>query len=467
MMENTSDILVSPTAPIMAEHVFFSPSSIVAIFNAATTTREEKRIIQVRGIFKKSGVSNYGGNYYNRLKDEASDNTISLITSAIIHNQLEDNKTIEFTAYITRRMDKQGRIELIINFIELLSQRINKFSEEETKKIILINQKVTEGFKDLDAHIKKAIYNKKTISIKIIMGKAGIIDADIRQGIEAAIALYEIEYHRISLSSPTEIINKIYDLDVPETDLICIARGGGDNLVMFENLDICASILQRSTIIASAIGHASDVSLFEKLSDKKFITPTQFGNYLKEIYNTTIEELENSKANLAKDISTQLTANYNQQITNIKEQLSATKEQNEKIIADTQHNHQQQLTTLQEKLKSYEELVAHSAAEKLSLHTTEVNNLKKEFDGLLNAQQQQTLQRIHLESEKTNSFHQQIAALQAQQLEKEKLIQQSNKLAEGFQKQLADKKTGSSISVIAIIIAIVAGLIIGLIIGHR
>ena len=466
-MENSTGILVSPPGPTMSEPVFFSPSSIVAIFNAATTTREEKRIIQVRGIFKKSGASNYGGNYYNRLKDEASDNTISLITSAIIHNKLEDNKTIEFTAFITRRTDKQGRIELIINFIELLSQRINKFSEEETKKIILINQKVTEGFKDLDAHIKKAIYNKRTISIKIIMGKAGIIDADIKQGIEAAIALYEIEYHRISLSSPTEIINKIYDLDVPGTDLICIARGGGDNLIMFENLDICTSILQRSTIIASAIGHASDVSLFEKLSDKKFITPTQFGNYLKEIYNTTIEELENSKASLAKDISTQLTANYNQQITNIKEQLLATKEQNKKIIADTQQNHQQQLHTLQEKLKSFEELVAHSAADKLSLHTTEVNNLKKEFAGLLDAQQQQTLQRIHLESEKTNSFHQQIAALQAQQIEKEKLIQQSNKLAQGFQKQLADKKTGSSISVIAIIIAIAAGLIIGLIIGHR
>ena len=55
-MENTSGILVSPAAPTVAEHVFFSPSSIVAIFNAATNTREEKRIIQVRGIFKKSGI---------------------------------------------------------------------------------------------------------------------------------------------------------------------------------------------------------------------------------------------------------------------------------------------------------------------------------------------------------------------------------------------------------------------------
>ena len=36
--------------------IFFSPASIVAIFNAATVTKEEKKIIQVRGIFKKNGT---------------------------------------------------------------------------------------------------------------------------------------------------------------------------------------------------------------------------------------------------------------------------------------------------------------------------------------------------------------------------------------------------------------------------
>src|SRR6478735_12574488 len=107
-----------------------------------------------------------------------------------MHNQLEDNKTIEFNGFITRRLDKQGRIELIINLIELIAQRVNKFSEEETKKIILINNKVTLGFKDLDAHIKSAIFNNKRISIKIVMGRSGIIDSDIKKGMEDAIALY-------------------------------------------------------------------------------------------------------------------------------------------------------------------------------------------------------------------------------------------------------------------------------------
>ena len=37
----------------VSDEVFFSPSSIVAIFNAATVTKEEKKIINIRGIFKK------------------------------------------------------------------------------------------------------------------------------------------------------------------------------------------------------------------------------------------------------------------------------------------------------------------------------------------------------------------------------------------------------------------------------
>lgn len=383
---------------------FFSPSSIVAIFNAATITKEEKRIIYVRGIFKKTGTSNYGGFFYDRLKDEASENSITLITSALIHNQLEDNRTIEFNGYITRRLDKLGRIELNINFIELLDQRINRFSEEDTNKILLINKKVDEGFKDLDAYIKNAIFHNKTVSVKVIMGKSGIIDSDIKKAMEEAIGLYDIEYHRISLSSPEEIINKINSLDNEGTDVICVARGGGDNLTIFENYDICNCILSRQTIIASAIGHAEDITLFEKLSDKKFITPTQFGNYLKNIYNSSIEELLDSKAKLASDISKQMATNYDKQIQNLNEQLKATKE--------FQINQQNQFNSLQ--------------------------------------------------NEKLKAFNLQFENLEKQQKQKDNLIQQSNNLVFNLQKQLKEAESKSRIGPIGIVVAIVIGIIIGL-----
>jgi hypothetical protein len=108
----------------------------------------------------------YSGYYYNRLKDEASDNIITLVTSALMHNQIEDNKTIEFRGSITRKTTNKGSIEIISNLIKLLSERVNNFSAEESKKILLINKKVDNGFKDLDAVIKNNIFKNKWISMK-------------------------------------------------------------------------------------------------------------------------------------------------------------------------------------------------------------------------------------------------------------------------------------------------------------
>ncbi|MDB5276133.1 MAG: hypothetical protein JWR61_1088 [Ferruginibacter sp.] len=450
-----------------AHAVFFSPASLVAIFNAATVTKEEKKIIQVRGIFKKSGTQNYGGYYYDTLKDEASDYSITLLTSELLHNQLDDNKTIELNGFITRKMDKQGRIVIHLNLIELLTQTVNKFSEEEVKKILLINKKVATGFKDLDAHIKNAIFNNKRLSIKVIMGRSGIIDSDIKKGMEAAIALYNIEYHRVSLSSPAEIINKIISLDTPDTDIICVARGGGENLEIFENLEICNAILERKTIIASAIGHATDVTLFEKLSDKKFITPTQFGNYLKEIHNTTIEEFQRSKAKIIQDTKTELTTVYNKQIENLHEQLKATKELNEKTLADTKKNYTEQMQTLTDKLKSFEELVGKTATDKAALHLTEVNNLKKQMEDITALHQSQLTQINTLQVEKMKSLNDQIQNLHNQQSQKDAMIQQANNLATNYQKQLQDARSTSSPSILTIIIALIIGLIVGAILFSK
>jgi hypothetical protein len=59
-----------------------------------------------------------------------------------MHNQIEDNKTIEFKGFITPKTTNKGSIEIIINLIELLSERVNIFSAEESKKIFLMNIKM-------------------------------------------------------------------------------------------------------------------------------------------------------------------------------------------------------------------------------------------------------------------------------------------------------------------------------------
>jgi exodeoxyribonuclease VII large subunit len=439
MPENSSIPLNTSFEARTFESTFYSPSSIVAVFNAATVTKEEKKLIQVKGIFKKTGNANYSGFYYNTLKDEAADYSITLVTPALLHNKLDDNKTIECNGYISRRLDKYGRIEIRFHLVELLAERANQFSQEDTKKILLINKKIELGFKDLDAHIKSKIFNNETISVIVIMGKSGIIDSDIKKAMQSVISLFDVQYHRVSLSAPNEIMQAIQTFNKNDIDLICVARGGGENLETFEDPDLCQTILDCETIIASAIGHAENVTLFEKLSDKKFITPTQFGNYLKEIYDHTVEEFQRSKAKLVNDVTQQLSANFNKQIQNLQEQLKLSKELHEKTKEDLNKTYAENLIAANMQLKNFQELSSNTAGEKASIHKAETEALKG-----------------------------QLQMLSRQLSTQDNMIKRAEDIAYAYKRQLTQAKSKQrDIFISVIIVAFVFGLIIWIILSRK
>lgn len=417
--------------------VVYSPAAIVSIINAHLSIREEKKIIQLRGIFKKTGTSSYGGHFYNRLKDEASDYQITLITSALLHHQLEDNKTIEFNGFITRKMDRSGRIEIQINMIDLISQQVNKYSDEEIRKISVINNKVALGFKDLDAAIKNAIFHNKPFRIRIILGKSAIIDHDIKKGMADAIALYKISYHPVSLSSPQAIKELLISLDTEDADLICIARGGGENLEIFDNIEICKAAIGRNSIIGSAIGHDVNVTLFEKIADKKFSLPFHFGSYLKEIYNSTIEDFQQSRAKIVKDVETQLNTQYCKKIETLNQQLTSLKQLGEKTIADTHTNYKGQLVVLEQKLKSQEEL-----------------------------SQKTLLENAKLQNEKLSVLNTQLANLTKQQSQKDALIKQANDLANSYKRQAEQAKEEKGVSFGTVLVIVIVALLLGLFLAN-
>lgn len=360
---------------------------------------------------------------------------MTLITSALLHHQLEDNKTIEFNGFITRKMDRSGRIEIQINMIDLISQQVNKYSDEEIKKISVINNKVASGFKDLDAAIKNAIFHNQPFRIRIILGKSAIIDHDIKKGMADAIALYKISYHPVSLSSPQAIKELLISLDTEDADLICIARGGGENLEIFDNIEICEAAIGRNAIIGSAIGHDVNVTLFEKIADKKFSLPFHFGTYLKDIYNNTIEDFQQSRAKIVQDVETQLNIQYGKKIETLTQQLKSEKELNQKNVVDTHKNHADQLAVLNQKLKSQEELY------------------------------QKTLQETgKLQNEKLSVLNSKITDLTNQQSQKDALLKQASELANNYKRKAEQAESG--VSYTALIVIIIISLVIGLLLEN-
>jgi len=309
----------------------YSPASIINILSNIIAIPGTNKLIGLRGIYLATGKMPYSGFYYDQLKDEASDYAMQLVVPALIRNQLTNNKTIEVICYINKKAEKDGSVRLLANVTDLVTQSQNKYTEEEIHTLEIQQKKAATGFRDLDSFIKNCIYENRKPNLNIIIGKSAVIQHDIIDQMSEAGSLYNINFIQTTITSLTEMLSAIQASNKPEVDIIVIARGGGD--IEFETInkpELAEACLNLKPFLVTALGHKVNTPLLERIADKKFITPTAFGQYLKEIYNTTIEELTQSKAKLVADITSQLKTIYDKQLQNLNDKLLQEQQLNKK-----------------------------------------------------------------------------------------------------------------------------------------
>lgn len=334
----------------VTEDLTYTPASLLHLFNSALTPSATKKIILLKGIFLAGRGVTYAGFFYDTLKDETTDAVLTLVVPALLRNGLTHNKTIEFYGYITKRVVMNGgRIEVHAVMTQLLQQTVNTYSEKEIRTVEILQQKAADGFGDVDGFLKSRIVRtgvggagvgeagvgigeerpEERIRIRVLIGKTAIIDSDISHALEEAVGFYSLQYERISLSSEAEILGALRRWNSREkTDLLVLSRGGGENMEVFNSPEVAAYCLELEPLFVTAIGHKEDVSLVQKVADKAFITPTAFGQYLRRIYNETVEELQHSKARLVEVITTQLGAQYQKQVRVLEEKIRGMEEVN-------------------------------------------------------------------------------------------------------------------------------------------
>ena len=106
----------------------------------------------------------YGGYFYDSLRDESSDASITLLIPSLIRNKLNPNKTITFNGFITRRVvNNGGRIELQVTIADLIEQTHSKYSDDELKAIEVLQKKAATGYRDVQSFIK--FKNKSMMSL--------------------------------------------------------------------------------------------------------------------------------------------------------------------------------------------------------------------------------------------------------------------------------------------------------------
>jgi len=185
------------------EIIAYNPSSLVNIFNNAITIEATKRAFRIRGVYIPGKGVNYNGFYYDSLKDESSDSCVTLIVPVPIRHGLTPQQTIEFTGYLTKKVQMNvGRIDLQVNLIELLSQQESMYSEEQLKAFDVLQKKAEQGYKDVDAFIKTRIIQQQPITVTILVGKNAIVDSDIKHSLKEAIGFYDFKFELPKINFP-------------------------------------------------------------------------------------------------------------------------------------------------------------------------------------------------------------------------------------------------------------------------
>ena len=224
-------------------------------------------------------------------------------------------------------------MRLLAIVTDLINQTQNKYTAEEIRTLEIQQKKSEKGFRDLDSFIKDCIYNQRKPNINIIIGKTAVIHLDIIDQMSEAGSLYNINFIQTTISSTSDMIAAVQAANNPNIDILVIARGGGDlDTESINKPELAEACLNLQPFLVTALGHKVNTPLLERIADKKFITPTAFGQYLKEIYNNTIENLAQSKARLVEDVTTQLKTVYDKQLDNLNQKLLQEQQLNKQNI---------------------------------------------------------------------------------------------------------------------------------------
>ncbi|QEC69335.1 hypothetical protein FRZ67_19220 [Panacibacter ginsenosidivorans] len=330
----------------MAANDTITPSALVNIFSNALSNDATRKPFTIKGIYVPGKGANYNGVYYDSLKDEYIDASITLVVPAILRVNLEAGQVIECSAYLTKKVQANGaRIELQVNVMEVHSQEESKLTEEQIKTFEILQRKAAQGYKDVDGFIKTKIIQQQPVIVTIIIGRTGIIDSDTKHQLRDALAFFDFNFVRVSLSNEGEIVEALRAYD-QKTDVLVVSRGGGENMSIFNRPVLAEAALELQSYFVTAIGHKEDVSLLQKIADKHFITPTALGQYFQELYTHTMEELQHSKARLIADVTTQLKGSYEVQLQNLQDKLKNANEFSE-----------MQMKVKQDEIKSLQQLL--------------------------------------------------------------------------------------------------------------
>ncbi|MBV6880436.1 exodeoxyribonuclease VII large subunit [Epilithonimonas ginsengisoli] len=326
----------------------YSPASVIGIFSNALKLNATVNLIYLKGRYAFGGGKSYGNYYYDLLFSEGDHTSIGIRISSLLRSKIINNEVYTLRGFIEKNI-KNSSIELRFVVDEIVQQEEKSISEEELERYGLIQKKLETGSKDLETLIRDKMLKDEKVRVANIYGNNAIVRKDFFEGLDVSRKYFDISDHSCNITSSTAIISKLKEISALDYDIVALVRGGGDRQSMetFNELSRSELFITMKPVTVTAIGHTVDETLLDKLADKRFHLPHDYGAGLHAIAEKLSHERSNSRALLIDEVKKDVTKQFSEQVETLEKQLKKKNEEfteAQKIYKEQVENHNKTFT---------------------------------------------------------------------------------------------------------------------------
>ena len=358
----------------------YSPASVLGIFNNALKLPATVNLIYLKGRYSYGGGKAYINYYYDFLFSESDNVSIGVKMPGLLRSQVINNEIYTLRGFIEKRL-RNSSIDLVFVVDEIISQEEKTISDDDLKRYDLIQKKLEKNSVDLQTLIREKLLSNEKIQIANIYGHSAIVQRDFTEGLDVSSTEFEITDFTCNITSATSIITQLNNVSTNKFDIIALVRGGGDrqSFEVFNDLALAEKFIDLPALTVTALGHTVDETLLDKLSDRRFHLPHDYGASLHTIVNKLVEEKSNSRAILIEEVKKDVTKQFSEQVKTLEEQL---KKKNEEFIEAQKtfkQNVEEQTKTFNDQLKVRNEEVEKLKKDLSEKHGEQVKTLTEQL----------------------------------------------------------------------------------------
>ena len=295
----------------MSEFVQKKNTNIISVTELNTSAKKllEKDFSSVWVTGEMSNFRSYdSGHWYFKIKDENSEIQCVMFkfrNSSINRRPMDGDNLIlkgSVSMYVAR-----GSYQFQVDQIEYAGEGVLLKNFEDLKKRL-----TKEGIFDME---HKKIIPKIVKNVAVITSSNGAVIQDIKNVLSRRAPLINVflipslvqgEKSEISLIDSFDKILKLHKKE--NIDAIIIARGGGslEDLWSFNSEKLARRIFEFEIPVISAVGHETDFTICDFVSDLRAPTPSSAAEIISEFYVSIIDSITFYKSQLKKEIGSKL-----------------------------------------------------------------------------------------------------------------------------------------------------------------